>query len=128
MQSIRLQRKSHQNAQLYLTTMRYLTADTRIHTDTVVEVVAVVARRAAYMKNPTDVVPVAAEVVGRRVVTEDIVTDVVLDHQMAAAKTSKKKEKSSLVKQLERILLYLLFSFTIFESIFCRFRKDNQIV
>lgn len=99
----------------------------KIHTDTVVEVVAAVGRRAAYMKNPTDVVPVAAEVVGRRVVTEDIVTDVVLDHQVAAAK-HQRKEESSLVKQLERILLCLLFSGTILESIFCCFRKDNQIV
>ena len=55
------------------------------------EVVAVVGHRAAYMKNPTDVVPVAAEVVARQVATEVIVTDVVLDHQVAAAKTSKKR-------------------------------------
>ena len=60
------------------------------------------------MKNPTDVVPVAAEVVGRRVVTEVIVTDVVLDHQVVAAK-HQRKEESSLVKQLDRILLCLLF-------------------
>ena len=96
MQSIRLQRKSHQNAQLYLTTMRYLTADTRIHTDTVVKVVAVVGRRAAYMKNPTDVVPVAAEVVARRVAAEVIVTvmDAVLMLLVVDAKTQRKEESS----------------------------------
>ena len=55
------------------------------------EVVAVVGHRAADMKNPTDTVAVAAEVVGRRVATEVIVTDVVLDHRVAAAKTSKKR-------------------------------------
>ena len=91
------------------------------------EVVAVVGRRAAYMKNPTDVVPVAAEVVGHRVATEVIVTDVVLDHQVVAAK-HQRKEESSLVKQLDRILLCLLFSGSILESILCCFRKDNQIV
>ena len=51
----------------------------------------VVGHRAAYMKNPTDVAPVAAEVVARRVATEVIVTDVGLDHQVAVAKTSKKR-------------------------------------
>ena len=57
------------------------------------EVVAeVVARQVADMKNHTDAVAeVAAEVVGRRVAAEVIVTDVVLDHQVAAAKTSKKR-------------------------------------
>ena len=82
----------HQNAQLYLITTRYSASDAKIHTDTVVEVVAVVGRRAAYMKNHTDAVAeVAAEVVTRRVAAEVIVTDVVLDHQVAAAKTSKKR-------------------------------------
>ena len=93
MQSIRLQRKSHQNAQLYLTTMRYSTADVENLTDIVVEVVAeVVARQAADMKNPTATVVEAAEVVARRVEAEVIVTvmAVVLDHR-AAAKTSKKR-------------------------------------
>ena len=72
------------------------------------EVVAVVGHRAAYMKNPTDVVPVAAEVVGRRVVTEVIVTDVVLDHQVVAAK-HQRKEESSPVRTKEDSSLFIIF-------------------
>lgn len=46
------------------------------------------------MKNLTDIVAEAAEaaeVVARRVAAEVIVTDVVLDHQVAVAKASKKR-------------------------------------
>ena len=95
-------------------------------TDVVVEAAEVVGRRVADMKNPTDTVVEVAAVV-RRQAAEVIVTDVVPDHQAAAAK-HQRKEESSLVKQLERILLCLLFSSSILESIFCCFRKDNQIV
>ena len=67
------------------------------------------------MKNPTDTVAEAAEV---------IVTDVVLDYPVVDAK-HQRKEESSLVQQLDRILLCLLFSGSILESILCCFRKDN---
>ena len=57
------------------------------------DVVAVVGRRAAYMKNPTDVVPVAAEVVARQVADLKSLTDTVavLMLFVVAAKTSKKR-------------------------------------
>ena len=92
MQSIRLQRKSHQNAQLYLTTRRYSTADVESLTDIVVEAVAVVGRRAAYMKNTTDTVVEVAAVVGE-VVT--VMAAVLILHVVAAK--HQRKEESSLV-------------------------------
>ena len=58
------------------------------------------------MKNPTDVVAVAAEVVGRRVTSEVIVTDVVPGHQVVAAK-HQRKEESSLVYQTKEDFLFI---------------------
>ena len=60
-------------------------------TDVVVEAAEVVGRRVADMKNPTDTVVEVAEVVGRRV-AEVIVTDVVPDHQVVVAKHQRKEE------------------------------------
>ena len=61
-------------------------------TDVVPVTAEAVGRQAADVKSLTDtVVEVAAEVVARRVATEVIVTDVGLEHQVAAAKTSKKR-------------------------------------
>ena len=60
-------------------------------TDVVPVTAEAVGRQAADVKSLTDtVVEVAAEVVGHQA-AEVIVTDVVPDHQVAAAKTSKKR-------------------------------------